>query len=680
MPNTKTRIAPAAVTPENPVTLAREFAMQAKAADSGGSKNRTYTLSFSSEDPYNRWFGPEILDHSAGCCDLTRLNDIGVLLFNHDADRVCGKINKAWTESNRNYAEVEFDTDEDADTIFQKVASGTLKGVSVGYRVTVYEEVTAGATSSDGRFAGPCYIAKKWEPLEVSIVSVPADATVGVGRSEELPSAEDNIVQPSERQVGAENNEKGVSKMPETKETKSIPTAGAEAAQTPAPATAAAPAIDIDAVTNEARAAERTRIAEISEICRSAGIEAQDYITKGNSVDEVRKAALDAMIAAGTPASVGAQRDEGEKFRAAAADGLAMRAGLHVDKPADGAADFRGMSLRDIAIETLTREGQQGGDLIRMDKTRLYDTMCRQFFNPAAAFPAILDQTINKTIVQVYNSVPTTFQAWTSTGSLSDFKSTADHRYLIGGVGDFLLVPENGEIKADIPGTDLLPSRKLDTYGKQFSMSRQAFIDDDIGFLTEIPGLYAAAAKKTIDKQVYKILFNNPKIYDNTALFATGHKNLISTGAAPSQATIQSIILQAQKQTDPFGDPIYMTPRFLVVPMGYEFALAVIFGSTQITGSDQNDINPLYNYPLQVVQTPVLNALAGSAACPWFMVTDPTSARCVQVDYLNGNEMPITRRMEAPGVLGFTWDMYLDWGVSVVDFRGIYKNPGATLV
>lgn len=679
MSNTKTRIAPTAVTPENPVTLAREFAMQAKAADSGGSKNRTYTLSFSSEDPYNRWFGPEILDHSAGCCDLTRLNDIGVLLFNHDADRVCGRINKAWTESNRNYAEVEFDTDEDADTIFQKVASGTLKGVSVGYRVTVYEEVTAGATSSDGRFAGPCYIAKKWEPLEVSIVSVPADATVGVGRSEELPEPEagEKHEQPSERQVGAENKneEKEGSNMPETKST--IPTTGAVAAPTAVPT--ANPSVNADAVAEAARSAERTRISEISELCRSVGIEATDFISKGNSVEEVRKAALEHMIAAGTPATVGAQRDEGEKFRAAAADGLAMRAGLHVDKPADGAADFRGMSLRDIAIETLTREGQQSGDLIRMDKTRLYDTMCRQFFNPAAAFPAILDQTINKTIVQMYNSVPTTFQAWTSTGSLSDFKSTADHRYLIGGVGDFLLVPENGEIKADVPSTDLLPSRKLDTYGKQFSMSRQAFIDDDIGFLTEIPGLYAAAAKKTIDKQVYKILFNNPKIYDNTALFANGHKNLISTGAAPSQASIQSIILQAQKQTDPFGDPIYMTPKFLIVPMGYEFALAVIFQSTQIAGSNNNDINPLYNYPLQVVQTPILNALAGSAACPWFMVADPASARSLQVDYLNGNEMPVTRRMEAPGVLGFTWDMYLDWGVSVVDYRGIYKNPGATL-
>ena len=87
---------------------------------------------------------------------------------------------------------------------------------------------------------------------------------------------------------------------------------------------------------------------------------------------------------------------------------------------------------------------------------------------------------------------------------------------------------------------------------------------------------------------------------------------------------------------------------------GYEFDLAVILRSTQMTGSANNDINPLYNYPLQVIQTPVLNALAGNGPVPWFMVADPMSARSIQIDYLNGQETPIVRRMEAPGVLGLS--------------------------
>ena len=369
-----------------------------------------------------------------------------------------------------------------------------------------------------------------------------------------------------------------------------------------------------------------------------------------------------------------------DKFRRAAVDGLTMRSGVSVEQPADGANQFRGMSLRDLAIECLSRGGNRNAsELIRMSSDDLYTELARQFYNPSAAFPAIMDQTIRKSIVELYNHVPTTFQEITTKGSLPDFKTTADHEYVIGGVGDFLKVPANGEIKPDAPRTELLPQRKLETYGKQFSMTRQAFINDDIGFLTRVPGLYATAAKKTIDKQVYKILFDNPAIFDGKTLFHADHKNLMGSGAKPSQATIQAIILQMQKQTDQFGEPIYMTPATIVVPVGYEFDLAVIFHSAQVTGSANNDINPLYNYPLKVVQSPLLNAMAGANACPWFMLADQASARGIQVDYLNGQETPTVRRMETPGTLGFTWDIWLDWGISVRDFRGIYKNPGAAL-
>lgn len=162
-------------------------------------------------------------------------------------------------------------------------------------------------------------------------------------------------------------------------------------------------------------------------------------------------------------------------------------------------------------------------------------------------------------------------------------------------------------------------------------------------------------------------------------LFDGKHNNLMISGSKPTQKAVQEIILQMQKQKDPFGDAIYITPQYIIVPVGYEFDLAVLFHSSQVTGSDHNDINPLYNYPLTIVQTPVLNALAGSNAAPWFMVANSASARGIQVDYLNGQEIPTIRRMEKPGVLGFTWDIYLDWGISVRDFRGIAKNPGVAI-
>lgn len=145
-------------------------------------EERTVELSFSSEEPYERWWGVEILDHTEGCIDLERLNSIGCVLFNHNRDMVIAKIEKAWIENQRGYARIKFDEDEASDIIYKKVQSGTLKGVSTGYQVTNWEEVAANKKSEDGRFTGPCDIAKRWMPFEISVVSVPADATVGVGR------------------------------------------------------------------------------------------------------------------------------------------------------------------------------------------------------------------------------------------------------------------------------------------------------------------------------------------------------------------------------------------------------------------------------------------------------------------------------------------------------------------
>lgn len=156
----------------------------------GEGNERKFILSFSSEEPYERYWGVEILSHAEGAIDLTRLNTIGCVLFNHDRDKVLGKVLRAWVEDDRGNAEIEFDDDADAEVIYQKVKNKTLKGVSVGYRIHTWEEVAQGKKSSDGRFDGPCDIATYWEPFEISIVSVPADPTVGVGRShEEEPKA-----------------------------------------------------------------------------------------------------------------------------------------------------------------------------------------------------------------------------------------------------------------------------------------------------------------------------------------------------------------------------------------------------------------------------------------------------------------------------------------------------------
>lgn len=149
----------------------------------GEGNERKFDLSFSSEEPYERWWGTEILSHADGAVDLTRLNSIGCVLYNHNRDKVVGKVLSASVKNGRGTAQIEFDSDADSEVIYQKVASGTLKGVSVGYTVNIWEEVAANKKSNDGRFTGPCSIATQWVPHEISIATIPADYTVGVGRS-----------------------------------------------------------------------------------------------------------------------------------------------------------------------------------------------------------------------------------------------------------------------------------------------------------------------------------------------------------------------------------------------------------------------------------------------------------------------------------------------------------------
>ena len=170
--------------------MTRDFLFRAM---EGEGNERRFEISWSSEEPYQRYFGLEILDHSEGAVDLTRLQEMGVVLFNHKRDEAIGKVVSVSIEDGRGTAVIEIDTDDESEKIYQKMISGTLKGVSVGYIVDVWEEVAAGKKSQDGRFTGPCSIAKKWMPYEVSVVTVPADITVGVGRD-----MEDGVETPEE--------------------------------------------------------------------------------------------------------------------------------------------------------------------------------------------------------------------------------------------------------------------------------------------------------------------------------------------------------------------------------------------------------------------------------------------------------------------------------------------------
>lgn len=436
------------------------------------------------------------------------------------------------------------------------------------------------------------------------------------------------------------------------------------------------------------RAAERQRCADIATLCREFNVsdeEQQRYLNDGVSVDSVRAAILESMKQNGTPISQRASatviEDAEDKFRAAASDALVLRSGLQLENPAEGARQMMGMSLRDLAIECLSAKGEAG--LNRRSSDELYEMAMRQFFNPTAAFPAILDNAINKSYVEGHRTVAVTFDQWTKKGSLKDFK-THDNNYLSGPAGEFLEVPEGGELKHDVFGDKKRPTRKLKTYGRQFTLTRQAFINDDIDLITKVPSKYAASARKTINKQVYQILVNNPAIYDGTALFSQAHGNLVKTGTGITRESMQAMIMALQTQLDEFGEACIIRPKTIVVPVGMSFDMYTLFNSPTIHTSDNTQaVNPLYNYAksIQVVEDPTINVLCGGfgSVMPWFLLGASDDTDFIEVDYLNGQEIPTIRRMETPGTLGFIWDIYLDWGISVMDWRGAIKNPGVKI-
>lgn len=148
--------------------------------DSIDEEKRTVNLAFSSEEPYERYWGIEILDHAAKSVRLERIND-GPLLVDHDTRDHVGVVESVSIDADRvGRASVRFGKSARAEEIFNDVKDGIRKSISVGYRIhkATLEEKT-GDNDSD------TYRVNDWEPIEISLVSIPADDTVGIGRSEE---------------------------------------------------------------------------------------------------------------------------------------------------------------------------------------------------------------------------------------------------------------------------------------------------------------------------------------------------------------------------------------------------------------------------------------------------------------------------------------------------------------
>ena len=242
-------------------------------------KSRTFEFPFSSEYPVKRYFGNEILSHDEGAADLSRLNDGGAVLFNHDMNKPIGVVESARidSETKRGYAKIRFSRNKFASEILEDVKDGILRGISFGYQINDIDETEEGM------------LARSWSVHELSVVTVPADPTIGFGRS---------LIEPSQGNSISMEDKSPLEEINSAVETASpsVRTMEESTKQETAVDTAEAVEIDIKAEVQRAIDENNARTASITSLCREFGKygaeELADSLIRGNKSPEEAKAAI----------------------------------------------------------------------------------------------------------------------------------------------------------------------------------------------------------------------------------------------------------------------------------------------------------------------------------------------------------------------------------------------------
>jgi HK97 family phage major capsid protein len=260
--------------------------------------DRTIELSISSEEPYRRSFGHEILDHSPNSVDMTKIMDGAPLLWNHDPDKHLGTIVSARIECGKVRVIARIGENSDAEERWKDIKSGVLKKASVGYHITGMKK------EGKGQDDAPIYRCQ-WQPHEATLTPLPADGTVGIGRAEELSGEIDMEVlgEPKTRII---------------EKTGLDETLRNENKHAMADTTTAAPEQKIDVVQerNTAITAERKRVADITELSRHFAEKglggrkidttecASDYIRDGKSLEDFQNAVVRGNFKEAKPVNV----------------------------------------------------------------------------------------------------------------------------------------------------------------------------------------------------------------------------------------------------------------------------------------------------------------------------------------------------------------------------------------
>ena len=574
-----------------------------------------------------------------------------------------------------------------------RILEGTVRSVSVGYRVYRYE-----IEKREGQ--RELWRAVDWEPYEVSAVAMPADSGARIRSGEDGADARapcaitwrDARVSPGAdpaASAGSSSRRSASGEITSRRSASGETTRGqgmdpeddlargeSRVAETNPAAPAVAPAaVDADAI----RAEERARVAEITALCGRHGLDGavrDRLIRDGSGLDAARTAILEALVArdpAGRtvePLPAEARHDSGVAYRDAMAAALMHRHDPGREQLPAAAREFRGLSLIELARQSLDRAGVSTRGMSKMEVAGLALSARATGYQGTSDFAAILGNVANKTLRNAYASTPRTFTAWARRATITDFRPVS--RTQLGGAPDLQKVLEAGEFTYGTIGEGK-EVYGLAAYGRIVAVTRQTLINDDLDAFTRVPAAFGAAAADLESDIVYGILVDNAAMGDAVALFHATHGNLSGAGSVISETALAAGYRAFAAQRGIEGRQISVLPRYILVPPGSRSVEA----RKQVTATTPGSTAEVNTFAgrLEVVEEPRLIPAAGQD--PWFLAADPSRIDTVEFAYLDGQEGVYIETRAGFEVDGLEIKARHDFAAKAIDWRGLYKNAGA---
>jgi hypothetical protein len=593
---------------------------------------------------------------------LERLNGGAPLLKVHDAsalDSVIGSVEpgSARIENGRGLARVRFSEREDAAAVWRDVEAGHIRAVSIGYQVHRFE-----VTKQSG--APELWRAVDWTPFEISAVPIGADPAAGFRANESLQPCVVHSADASTQERAAMDD--AVTETAEAQKRQDVSEPQDRAANAPLP--------DAEAIATRARDAERERVATIYDLAGRLSLErgfAEDLVKRGVAIDAARAAILDKVAAEADKVRTSSQvsvplggRDERVTRREAVANALLHRYAPTLFPLTDPARDYRGMTLLELAREQLSSAGVNVRGLSR-------DEIATRALQSTSDFPEILSAVTNKTLRQAYEVYARTFMPFCRQVLATDFK--AMNRVQIGEAPQLLKVGEGGEFKRGAIA-ESKESYRIETYGRVVAITRQVLINDDLDAFTRIPAMYGTAIATLESDVVWAIVTANANMADGVALFHATHKNLAASGTALSVSAIGDGRTAMAKQTGLDKKTVLnVRPAYLLTPAALELAAEQIIAQN-LAPAKTGDVVPQSIRTLTPISEPRLDTASATA---WYLVANPAQIDTIEYAYLEGQQGAYIETRNGFDVDGVEIKCRLDFGAKAIDWRGLYRNPGA---